>query len=451
MQFNPLPILLGAVGSYFLIKLRFFFVLHPVRTLGRGLRAIGNRRARRAFLLALAGTLGVGNVFGVALGIIIGGAGSLFWLFVSMLFAMVIKYCEVVVSSDNLCHDTDTHGGIYYVLRSSFHRFGGLLSGIYCGAVLLLSLVMGAALQSSAMVDCITSTVAISPVALALPIVVISLFGIIGDNARIEKITAFVIPLATIVYIFLTISVIISHADMLGSVVLDVVHSAFTPRSATGGFLSFLLSAPLREGFARGILSNEAGAGTSSIAHSRSGVISPSSAGILGILEVWFDTGLICMLTGFSILLGVPDPSAFTDGMSLVAFTVGNHFGTVGKYLLTLTVLAFAFATVVCWYYYGSEAFGCLVGKRKRAAYLPLFLGFVFLGCIADGILLVAFTDMLMLVATLITLCALIKSSDRILALSELGGVVDSKYGGLRRPRIKNIKGILSWKGERHR
>ena len=131
MQFNPLPLLLGAVGTYFLIRLRFFFILHPIRTLTRGLRAIGNKRARRSFFLALAGTLGVGNVFGVAIGIIIGGAGSLFWLFVSMFFAMVIKYCEVVISSDNLCHDTDTHGGIYYVLRSSFNRFGRLLSGVH--------------------------------------------------------------------------------------------------------------------------------------------------------------------------------------------------------------------------------------------------------------------------------------------------------------------------------
>ena len=451
MQFNPLPLLLGAVGTYFLIKLRFFFILHPIRTFTRGLRAIGNKRARRSFFLALAGTLGVGNVFGVAIGIIIGGAGSLFWLFVSMFFAMVIKYCEVVISSDNLCHDTDTHGGIYYVLLSSFNRFGRLLSGIYALAVLLLSLVMGAALQSDAMIKSITSTVSLPPLAAAVPIVIIAFLGIIGDNVRIEKITAFVIPLATIVYIFITMSVILHRSDMLGSVILSVISSAFSSRSAVGGFLGFLLCAPLREGFARGILSNEAGAGTSSMAHSRSGLISPSSAGILGIFEVWFDTGLICMLTGLSILLSVPDPSMFNDGMSLVTFTVGNLFGSVGKHVLTLTVLAFAFATVICWYYYGSEAWGCLFGKRKRAVFLPLFLSFVFFGCFADGMLLVTLTDVLMLLAGMLTLRALVKSSDRIRTLSELGGVIDSERGRLSRLRIGNIKGILSWKGGGHR
>ena len=105
MEFNPLPLLLAAVGIYFLIKLRFFFIIHPLRTIARGMRAIKDKRARRSFSLALAGTLGVGNVFGVAIGIMIGGAGSLFWLLVSMIFAMVIKYSEVVLTSDNLYHD----------------------------------------------------------------------------------------------------------------------------------------------------------------------------------------------------------------------------------------------------------------------------------------------------------------------------------------------------------
>lgn len=451
MQFNPLPMLLFAVGTYFLIKLRFFFILHPVRTLSRGLRAIKGKRARRSFSLALAGTLGVGNVFGVAVGIMIGGAGSLFWLFVSMFFAMVIKYCEVLISADNLYHEVDTHGGIYFVLRSSFRRLGTPLATLYSFVVLLLSLVMGGALQSAAMVGSARTSFGITPLFMAVLTVAFIFLGILGGNDRIEKITAFAIPLTTIIYIFLTLSVIIRNSDAFAYTLKLVVTSAFSPRSAIGGGVGFLMSAPLREGFARGLLSNEAGAGTSSMAHSRSGLISPCSAGILGILEVWFDTGLICMLTGFSILLSVPDPSAFSDGMAIVCYSVGNLFGTAGKSLLTLTVFSFAFATVICWYYYGTEAWATLFGKGKRAVFLPLFLLFVFLGCFLDSLLLVTLTDVLMLIASILTLLALIKSSDRIKALSELGGVIDSEAGRLSRFRIKNIKGILSWKGARHR
>ena len=451
MNFNPLPIFLAAVGTYLLIKLRCFYIIHPLRTLRRGMRAIKGKQARRSFSLALAGTLGVGNVFGVAIGIMIGGAGSLFWLFISMIFAMVIKYSEVVLASDNLYHDTDTHGGMAYVLATCDRRFGRSLSTLYSACVLVISLVMGAALQSDAIVESAEASVRISPSLIAFLLVVLAIFSLIGGANRIEKITVIIIPLTTIIYIFITISIIFAHANELGNVICRVLNSAFSSRSAVGGILGFLMCAPLREGFARGILSNEAGAGTSSMAHSRSGLLSPCSAGILGIFEVWFDTGLICMLTGFSILLSVPDPGAFKDGMQLVAYAVGNLFGTGGKHVLFLSVFAFAFATIICWYYYGSEAWCALFGKRKRAAFLPLFLFFVYLGCFADTTILITVTDLLMLLASAPTLFAIVKSSDRIRELSELGGVINSENGRLRRLRVKNIKGILSWKGEKRR
>ena len=383
-------------------------------------------------------------MMGVAIGIIIGGAGSLFWLLVSMLFAMVIKYSEVVLTSDNLYHDSDTHGGIYYALRSSLGGLGDGLSRVYSVAVLLLSFVMGAALQTDAIIESADQIIRLPPLPIAIFIVVFAFTAIIGGTRKIEKITAIVIPLTTIIYIFITTSVIFTNADKVPSVLLHVVRSAFSLKSGVGGILGFLLSTPRREGFVRGILSNEAGAGTSAMAHARSGVLNPASAGILGIFEVWFDTGLICTLTGLSILVSVPDPSAFSDGMQIVSFTVGNLFGFSGKVVLFLSVFAFAFATLICWYYYGSEAFGTLFGKRKRATFLPLFLLAVFLGCFADTMLLVALTDMLILVATILTLLALIKNSDRIRDLSELGGAMDSESGRLRRLRIRNITGILS-------
>ena len=451
MQFNPLPIMLAAVGSYFLIKLRFFFILHPLTTTSRGIRAIKDKRAFRSFSLALAGTLGVGNVFGVAIGIIIGGAGSLFWLFVSMFFAMVIKYAEVVITSDNLYHDTDTHGGIYYVIKTSFTRCGKFFSSVYSLSVLGLSLVMGAALQADAVCESALATATVPRLSLSLFFVLMTASAIIGGAKKIEKITAVIIPLTTIIYILITSCIVFVNFDGITVVVRKIFDSAFSFGSALGGWIGFLMSAPLREGFARGILSNEAGAGTSSIAHSRSGVLSPASAGILGIFEVWFDTGLLCMLTGFSILLSVPDPGAFDSGMALVTFAVGNLFGTAGKCTVLFSVFAFAFATIVCWYYYGSEAWGTLFGKKKRAAFAPLFLLFVFLGCYTDSMTLISITDALMLVATILSLSALIKNSDRIKALSENGGVMHSGCGRFKHFRLKSIKENVFWKDNRHR
>ena len=448
MDFDILPLLLALVGGYLLIKLRFFFILHPIRTARRGLRAIRDRRTLRSFSLALAGTLGVGNVFGVAIGILVGGAGSLFWLFVSMLFAMVIKYAEVVLTSDNLFHDTDTHGGFYYVIRMSFSRLGGALSSLYALIILLLSLVMGAALQTDAVTEALAGIVDFPTVFPTFFLAFIILLGIAGGTRRIEKITSVVIPITTIVYIFLTFYIILTHFGELGTVVERMLSSAFSERSIVGGGIGFLTSRPMREGFARGMLSNEAGAGTSAMAHARSGVLSPSTAGLLGIFEVWFDTGLICILTGLSILLIVPDPTILDGGMQLVMYAMGSVYGAVGKYAVLLCVFAFAFATVICWYYYGTEAWSSLFGRRHRYVFLPIFLLFVILGCYLDSYLLVSTTDALMLLATLLTLSAIMKNSDRVKALSESGGVIDSDSGRLRPFRIK---GSVFSKGEKRR
>ena len=448
MNFDILPLILVGAGSYFLIKLRFFFLLHPIRTSARALRAIGDKRAARSFFLALAGTLGVGNVFGVALGLLIGGAGSLFWLLVSMIFAMVLKYAEVALASDNLYHDTDTHGGFYYVIRNSFSRLGRLLSVIYSFILLALSLVMGAALQTVALKETVLEVKALPTVFLALAVTLATLVSIIGGARKIEKITAVIIPLTTIIYIFVTSSIVVANISALPNVIKSIVLTAFSVESALGGGIGFLTSRALSEGFARGLLSNEAGAGTSAMAHSRSGVLSPASAGLLGILEVYFDTGLICMLTGLSILLSVGDISGFSGGMELVMYTVGNHLGEPGKIAVLFSVFSFAFATVICWYYYGSESWCSLFGRRSRVLFLPIFLIAVFVGFYLNTYALVSITDVLMTLATAMTLLALIKNSDRVKALSESGGVIDSDSGRIRPFRIK---GSVFLKGEKRR
>ena len=449
MDFDILPLILACAGGYLLLKLRFFFLLHPIRTAARGLRAIKDKRAARSFFLALAGTLGVGNVFGVAVGILVGGAGSLLWLLVSMLFAMVIKYAEVVLTSDNLFHDTDTHGGFFYVIRNSFTRGARTLSLIYAVSTLLLSLFLGAALQTDAIRETVIEVCEIPDYQLGLILTLLTLAAIVGGASKIERITTLIIPLTTLIYIFITFSIIITNVDRMPEAISEIVGGAFNIESAVGGGLGFLLSRPVREGFARGILSNEAGAGTSSIAHARCGILSPASAGILGIFEVWFDTGLVCMLTGFSILLSVDDLSAFNGGMELVMYAVGNRFGSVGKLIVLFCVFAFAFATVICWYYYGTESWCELFGRKKRAFFLPIFLCAVYTGCYSDSYTLVNVIDILMLIATVLTLSAVLKNSDRVRALSENGGVIDCDYSRLR-PRL--IKGnVFSREAKRRR
>ncbi len=437
MNFNPLPVILSIVGVYFLFKLRFFFILHPFRTAKKTFNAVKDKRTLKSLTLALAGTLGVGNVLGVALGLIIGGAGSLFWLLISMIFACVIKYAEVVISSDNLFHDTDSHGGMYYVIGSSFKKCGRLLSSVYAVSAVLVSLLLGAALQCGTVRETVSEIGSIPRITVAVVLSLLVIFSIFGGAKKIEKITAIVIPMTTIIYIITTFTIITVNYSAIPNAISLIISSAFRVDSAVGGVLGFLVGAPLHEGFARGILSNEAGAGTSSMAYARSGVLNPASAGLLGIFEVWFDTGLICMLTGLSVLVSVPDFSRFRSGMSLIMHSVGTLYGNVGRYAILLSVFAFAFATVICWYYYGMESFSALFGRKRRILFMPLFVVFVFVGTMSDSLTLVSIIDILMAVLTFLTVIALIKNSDRIKALSERGGIIDRNY------KIK-LKGSVS-------
>lgn len=448
MNFNPLPIILIAVGIYFLVKLRFFFIIHPLRTAAKTFRAVKDKRVLKSMTLALAGTLGVGNVFGVAVGIIIGGAGSLFWLLLSMIFAMVIKYAEVVITADNLHHDTDAHGGMFFVIRAAFKKHGERMSAIYAAGVLLLSLLMGAALQSNTVAVSITEIVKIPPYLITVFFAILTFGAIIGGASKIEKVTAIVIPLTTIIYIIVALIVIFVNSYKLGDILYDILFCAFSTKSAVGGILGFFLGAPFHEGFSRGILSNEAGAGTSSMAHARSGILNPASLGLLGVFEVWFDTGFICMLTGLSILLAVPDISLFEGGMQLIMYAVGSVLGSSGKYAIMLCVFAFAFATVICWYYYGMESWAFAFGKRRRILFLPVFLFSVILGGVMDSYFVISVIDLLMTLITALTLSALIKCSDRIKSLSERGGVMNFNPKRLRGRAIKG-SGFLKGREDR--
>lgn len=433
-----LPLLISIVGAYFLVKLRFFFILHPIRTARRMLGSFGVTGDRGAALsalsLALAGTLGVGNITGVAVGIIIGGAGSVFWLFLSSLFSAVLKYSESVLTIDNLA----SGGGMMYVIRNSFARHGGWLSGVYAAACILIALGMGAALQSNTIVVTAAEALSAPSPLIAAAVLFLVALGIVGGGDRIEKITVILIPLTTIVYIILTSSVILANISHISEVLLLIVKSAFKPEGALGGAVGVLASRAVSEGYARGILSNEAGAGTSSLAHSRNRAARPTDEGMLGVLEVFFDTALLCTLTALSILLSVECPESYDSGMGLVLAAIESVFSGVGGELLFFCVLAFAYSTVICWYYYGRECSRYLLGQRSSLPYSFLFLASILAGSFLETVVLIRSVDMLLLILSFISLSALLKNSDRIIFLSESEGVItkrESSRESRRRPR----------------
>ena len=415
---NLLPIVIIFGGLFVIIRLRAFFIFHPLRTVGALLSSLESREARSSLFLALAGTLGIGNIVGVAVGISVGGSGSVFWLLVSSVFASALKYAESSLAADM---HTSSSDGMMSVISLSLPRLGQPLSRIYAIACVLLSLVMGAALQSSGVISSATHFSA-SPISVGLIFALAVLAVIILGAERVGRFTSVIIPFTTILYLFLALVTIFSDLSRIPLVLTDIFRSAFSTSSCIGGAVGFFTSSAIREGFSRGLLSNEAGAGTSSLAHSRiSG--SPASAGLLGMCEVFFDTVLLCPLTALAILVTTPDPSAYTSGMSLVMASIGATLGSTSAALVVLCIAAFAFSTVICWYCYGSRCLSYL-GIRGGLPYLVVYVAATLSGTFVRDRLLITVTDYLLLLLTVLTILAIIKNSDRLYHLSESFGLL---------------------------
>ncbi len=434
-MFNLLPIIVTLGGGYMLFKLRFFFFLHPIRAFKDLQLTLSKPECRRSLSLALAGTLGVGNIIGVAAGISLGGAGSIFWLLVSSVFASVLKFCEATLATDSR---DKNGGGMMNVLGGSYKGVGKSLGKIYAVVCLLLAFVMGAALQATSISGGIEKLYGFNTIVIGGLLAFVALLMVRVGTERISILTSVIIPAATAVYVFLCFAVIISNLSSLPYVISRIIKEAFEIDSVRGGVFGFVCAEAIRQGYSRGLMSNEAGAGTSSLAHSVNDV-HPVSAGMMGICEVIVDTVLLCPLSGIAILLSIDAPEQYTSGITLIMDSIGAIFGKVSALLIVCCIAAFAFSTVMCWYCYGMSCLRYLVRRGERL-YTALFVVAVFFGCILDEGVLIGLSDSLLLVLTILTVSAIIKCSDRIKFLSEQKGLIQPRLKSRVKPPSRHRK-----------
>jgi AGCS family alanine or glycine:cation symporter len=402
---NLLPFIIILCGLYLGSKGAFFFIKRPIRTLKFTFKGDNTKEALKSLALALSGTLGVGNIVGVMIGLRFGGVGSVFWLAISSVFASAIKYCEVKFSASH------TGGlGMISTVKEAFRKIGVPLSKIYSALALLLSLFMGSALQARAIFDSSESALPISSPLLA-SVLVTALFILLKSGKRaIRDASSVIIPIAAFLYTGTCLLIIFSNFSAIPGVIVEILGSALLPKSIGGGLFAALGASGIFEGFSRGLLSNEAGAGTSSFSHTAHGGTSPEIAGCFGILEVICDTSLLCPLTALTVLTGTKARD-FSGGLSLLSDIFRTHLGQAGPVILFLSVLAFAFSTVICWFYYGSVCREYIFGKRGSGIYLAVYLlSFVFSYRI-DYAFLVYITDLSLFMLTLISLSAIIKNA----------------------------------------
>lgn len=430
-----LPLLLTGGGVWFLWRLRAFFLMHPrrvLRVLRSAFRDGRGAHSYTALMLALAGTLGVGNITGVAVGILLGGPGSVLWLLFSALFATVLKFAEATVTASGPYPD-----GMIGVIRHTL-PFGKGAGALYALLCLGLCFLMGGALQCRSAVRAAEGMFSF-PVALGtLLFLSFVLFCILGGAKRIMQKTAFLIPIATILYIIICMITIIKGIDRLPHTVSLIISSAFSADALGGGILGFFSSRAVREGFCRGLLSNEAGAGTSTLAHTENAGIPPAAEGVLGMCEVFFDTVLLCMLSALSLLIGAGEPTAFADGFSYLAAAFSSSLGAYYRFPLFFCFFIFAASTSLCWFYYGNAAWDALFPKRKerRGWFSLFFLLAIGAGGICDDMLLFCGCDILLFAAGVLSMSALLLRGDTVRREALAAGLITER-GSRREARGK--------------
>jgi AGCS family alanine or glycine:cation symporter len=383
---------------------------------------LSNRTRRRSLLLALAGTLGVGNIYGVALGIMIGGEGSVFWLFVSSFFAMAVKYSESVVAvSDN------SHGrGMMISIERTFGRVGKTVATIYSIAMLFLSLFMGGFIQSDSFISSVAYLFPINEMVIAMLFIFLVIFVILGGREGIKSATESLIPIATVVYVAISLIIIIKDASRLSCVVSRITTSALTPTSMIFGVIPVVSYSAVSQGFARGLLSNEAGTGSSAMAHSE-GNSNASDAGLFGILEIIFDTNLLCIITALVILCEVENPAIAPSPMSLVFSAFKSGAGVWSLLPLLFCITLFAYSTVICWYYYGIRALAYLSLDRSAIVYSIAFCLFLFAPSIFHGVSAVYVSDFLLFLMSIPTLSCILINRKNIELTTTISGLIDKK------------------------
>jgi AGCS family alanine or glycine:cation symporter len=334
----------------------------------------------QAVATALASTVGVGNIAGVATAIFIGGPGALFWLWVSGILGMCTKYAEIVIAMHYREPDASgtMRGGAMYTLKKGL----GLpwLGGVFALLTSVAAFGIGNMVQANTVAASLQATFGIAPAITGIALAILTAVVILGGIKRIGEFTSVLVPFMAALYLGGGFVVLVTHAGELPRALGLVFDGAFSGTAATGGFAGSTVMLALRYGIARGLFSNEAGLGSAPMVHAAAQTDHPVRQGLYGIFEVFVDTVLICTMTGLVILVTDVWASGATGAaLSARAFETGLP-GTWGDIVVTGGILLFSFSTLVGWSYYGETGIVYLLGARAAVPYRLLWLVFIYLG-----------------------------------------------------------------------
>lgn len=388
----PMLVALVGTGIYLTIRARFIQFrkcgLVCRETVGkmvqRGPRREGDVTPFQALSVAMGGTVGVGNIAGVATAIAAGGPGAVFWMLFSGVVGMATKYAEVVLGLHyrTRAPGQPMMGGPMTYITRGLGRNWRWLAVLFCLFGALAALGIGNMTQAQAVADGMQDSFGIAPWISGLLLVILVGLVTIGGIKRIAGVAMVCVPFMCGLYILAGLVVIAANAGRIPAAVMLIVRHAFTPTAAVGGFAGAAVMHTIRFGIARGVFSNEAGLGSAPMAHATAMTDHPARQGLWGIFEVFFDTIVMCSITALVILL----TGAWSSGengarLTMRAFDV--FFGnSIGGPIVTVCMMLTAYDTILAWCFYGETCAAFLLkrGIVARKAYRAIWLPFIMLG-----------------------------------------------------------------------
>lgn len=389
----PMAALLAGAGVFLSIRCGFVQLRHFPEAMRRTLGGIFSREGAgkgavtplQAVCSALAGTVGTGNIAGVALAIALGGPGTLFWLWLTAILGMATKFAEVTLAVRFRERGADGQwlGGPMYTIKNGLGRRFMPLASAFALFGTLAAFGMGSAVQGAEIAGAArTLSMELLPglpaerrlFALAAGVLVafIAFYVLSGGMGRLGRVCELLVPLMGVIYILACLAVIAANAGALPGVFRDIFVSAFEPEAVCGGVG---LRACIGWGVRRGVFSNEAGLGSAPIAHASSSETDPVRQGFFGIFEVFADTIVVCTLTALAILcsgVAIPYGSPATLSVCVSAFA-GVFGGGAAAAILSACMLLFSLSSLLGWGIYGLRCCGFLLGKRSERGFVLLY------------------------------------------------------------------------------
>lgn len=387
----PLLILLVGTGIYFTFKLKLlqifklplafkYLFLKDEEKSDENVK--GDVSNFASLCTALSATIGTGNIVGVATAIGTGGPGALLWMWVAAFFGMATKYAEGVLAIKY--REVDDNGEIsggpmYYIEKGIGNKFLAKMFAIFGVAVALLGIGTFGQVKSIASAVEIGFNIPIWVTAIIVTILVTLVT--LGGIKRISSVAEKIVPTMAIFYIVGALMVLIFNIETVPAAVKLIVVSAFNPKAALGSAVGITISIAIQRGIGRGVFSNEAGLGSAPIAAAAAKTNSPVKQGLISMTGTFIDTIVICTMTGLAIVVTNSfNTSLEGAAMTTIAFENGLPFAIVGKYIVNIGLIFFAFTTIIGWNYYGERCIEYLAGIKGIKIYKTVFIIFVGIG-----------------------------------------------------------------------